>query len=162
MVTYSESVSTEIEPKTYELAYHLNPDLEEAEIKRQMQELSDLITRVGGSVLNFKMPQRIHLSYAIKNKGYSNFGLMDFTAPVETAEKISEQMKPQTNVLRYLVTKKPEEGKELRILGQYRSRPRIRTHETVTLEAAEKPAKEKTEAEKAQLEKEVEKVIEGL
>ncbi|MBI2062739.1 MAG: 30S ribosomal protein S6 [Candidatus Yanofskybacteria bacterium] len=145
----------DIQPKTYELAYHLGPDLEEIDIKAQTQELSALVTQAGGSILTSKVPQRVHLSYMIKNKQYANFGILDFSAPTETIEKINSQIKLQGGILRYLLLKKPDEGKELRILGQYRSRPRIKTHEPATAEIAKKPAKEKTEAEKQQLEQEM-------
>ncbi|MBI2670239.1 MAG: 30S ribosomal protein S6 [Candidatus Yanofskybacteria bacterium] len=147
--------------KIYELAYHLSPDLEEADIKTRAQELSDLVAQAGGSVVTSIMPRRTHLSYQIKNKQYANFGILDFAAQPETLEKINAQMKLQGNVLRFMLLKKPE-SKELRILGQHRARPRIKTHETAAPETAKKPLKEKTEAEKQQLEQEVEKVIEGL
>ncbi len=158
----SSKMEVDVQSKNYELAYHLSPDLEEADIKTQAQELSDLVKEAGGSVLISKTPQRVHLSYTLKNKHYANFGILDFSAPAETVEKINSRMKLQANVLRYLILKKPEEGNELRILGQYRSRSRVKTHETTPAESVKKPAKEKTEAEKQQLEQEVEKVIEGL
>lgn len=150
-----------IESKIYELAYHLSPDLEETDVKAHAQKLLDLVIQAGGSVITSMAPRRTHLSYQIKNKQYAHFGIFDFTAPSETLEKINAQMKLQDGVLRYLLLKKPE-SKELRILGQHRARPRIKTHETVASEASKKPPKEKTEAEKQQLEQEVEKVIEGL
>ncbi|MBI2063765.1 MAG: 30S ribosomal protein S6 [Candidatus Yanofskybacteria bacterium] len=147
--------------KIYELAYHLSPELEEADVKARAQELSDLVAQAGGSVITSLAPRQTHLSYQIKNKQYAHFGILDFAAPSETLEKINARMKLQGNVLRYLLLKKPE-NKELRILGQHRARPRIKTHETAMPEALKKQPKEKTEAEKQQLEQEVEKVIEGL
>lgn len=157
-------MESEIQPKTYELAYHLSPDLDEAGVKVRVQELTELVSQAGGIVVNSKTPQHIHLSYMIKKKQYANFGLIDFSAPADTVEKINAQMKLQSNVFRYLLIKKPgTEGKELRTLGQYRARPRpIKTHETTAQEALKKAPKEKTKEEKEQLETEIEKVIEGL
>lgn len=153
-------METENDQKTYELAYHFNPELEEANVKVQIQELNDLITQNGGSVLISKDPRKSHLSYPIKNKHYAYFGLMDFTAMPEVIEKVNAQMKLQNNVLRYLLLAKPN-IKELRILGQHRSRPRVRTHEPViSIETTKQKPKTKEEAE--QLEKDIEKVIEGL
>ena len=154
-------METSSEPRTYELAYHLNPELEEADVKVRAQELSDLVTQAGGSVITSMAPRNTHLSYQIEHKQYAHFGILDFSAPAETLEKINARMKLQGGILRYLLLKKPE-NKELRILGQHRTRPRIKTHEAVAPEAIKKPPKEKTEAEKQQLEQEVEKVIEGL
>lgn len=149
-----------LDAKTYELAYHLNPDLEEAGVKAQVQELNDLIAQSGGSVLISRDPRKSHLSYPIKNKHYAFFGLMDFTALPEVIERVSAQMKLQNSVLRYLLLAKPD-IKELRILGQHRSRPRVRTHEPITpIETTKQKPKTKEETE--QLEKDIEKVIEGL
>lgn len=146
--------------KTYELAYHLNPDLEEAEVRVQVQEINDLIAQNSGSILISRNPRKSHLSYPIKNKSYAYFGIMDFGAMPEVIEKVNAQMKLQNNVMRYLLLAKPD-IKELRILGQHRSRSRVRTHEPVApLEAAKQKTKTKEETE--QLEKEIEKVIEGL
>ena len=156
-------MESEIEQKTYELAYHLNPDLEEVNVRSHTQELNDLVAQSGGSVLVSREPRRAHLSYPIKNKSYAYFGLIDFAGPPETIEKLNAQMKLQNNVLRYLLLAKPN-IKELRILGQYRGRPRVmKTHEPATAaEGQKKPPKEKTKEETEQLEKEIEKVIEGL
>lgn len=160
--TLFELMATEIESKIYELTYHINPDLEEAEVGRRANELNDLITRGGGAVLVSRELKKIHLSYPVKNKNYSYFGVVDFTALPETIEKLNTEMKLQNSILRYLLMAKPT-GKELRILGQYRPRRVIKTHEPAPIaEAAKKPAKEKTEAEKQQLEQEVEKIIENL
>ena len=148
--------------KTYELAYHLNPDLEEVTVRAHMQELGGLVVQNGGSLIREREPKKIHLSYPIKNKNYAYFGLFDFTAQADTIEKINTQMKLQNGILRYLLLKRPAEGKELRILGERRTRTRmIKTHEPVAAEAPKAP-KEKTKEETEQLEQEIEKVIEGL
>src|SRR3989338_3476781 len=154
-----ENVAT---TKAYELAYNIIPDLEGADVNARAQELNDLIAQNGGSVSVSKEPRKIHLSYPIKNKNYAYFGLMDFSALPETIEKINAQMKLQNSILRYLLLSKPDK-KELRVLGQHRTRPRIaKTHELTAAETTKKPAKEKTKEEAAQLEQELEKVIEGL
>ncbi len=146
----------------YELAYHLNPDLEEAELKVQADEISNLITQYGGAIINSKAPQKTHLSYQIKNKQYANFGVIEFKLSAESVEKLSSQIKLQNSVMRFLIIKKPADSKELRILGQHRSRARTKTHETGLHEVPKTPAKEKTPEEKAKLEQDIEKVIEGL
>ena len=71
-------------------------------------------------------------------------------------------MKLQSGVMRYLLLAKPD-IKELRILGQHRSRPRMmKTHEPAAAETAKKAPKVKTKGETEQLEQEIEKAIEGL
>ena len=65
-----ENVAT---TKAYELAYHIIPDLEGADVNARAQELNDLIAQNGGSVSVSKEPRKIHLSYPIKNKNYAYF-----------------------------------------------------------------------------------------
>ena len=154
----------EVESKTYELAYHLNPDLEEADIQAQAKELSDTITQDGGSIITSTNPKRIHLSYPLKGKQYANFGVMKFTAPAETIEKLNAQMKLQNQVMRYLLIKVAHDGKDLRTLGEHRAYPRskvLKTHEAGAADK-DKPAKPIDEEAKKEMESEIEKVIEGL
>ena len=94
-------MADEIESKIYELAYHLIPELEEADVKARAQEISNLITQNSGSVIISKEPRRSHLSYPIRKKQYSYFGTLEFTAPAEAIEKINTQMKLQNDVLRF-------------------------------------------------------------
>jgi small subunit ribosomal protein S6 len=156
------------ESKIYELGYHLNPDIEEAEVKTQAQELSNLITQSEGSILSSKEPRRTHLSYPIRRKQYGYFGTFDFTASPDTIEKINAQMKLQSGVLRFLLAKRSHSGKEMRVLGEHRAeRMKTRPQETSVrkrtesaLPEREEKAKEKIKTE--EIEKEIEEVIKGL
>ncbi len=149
-------MENEIESKTYELGYHLNLSLEEAGVKSNADEISDLIVQNGGSIVKFNEPKKIHLSYPLKHKSYAYFGVIYFKAPAESIEKINAQMKLQNNVLRYLLTKMPEESKELRILGEQRTHRAKKSHEAV---AGENKA---VKLEEGAIEKEIEEVIKGL
>ena len=157
----------EIESKAYELAYHLTPELEEADIKARAQELVNLITQNNGSVLVSKEPKRSHLSYPIRHKQYSYLGVLEFTAPAEAVEKINAQIKLQNDVLRFLLLKKPDNG-ALRTLGEPRAeRMRMRAQEsTMTKIRSQTPVSEETKAENKikteEIEKEIEEVIKGL
>jgi small subunit ribosomal protein S6 len=158
----SPTMESTPETKSYELAYHLTPDIEESEARNRVQELNDIITTSGGSVLVAKEPRKIHLSYSVKSKNYAYFGIMDFQAASDSIDKINNQMKLQNSILRYLLVKKPE-FKEVRTLGEYRARARVKkTYEPAPTEARKSAPKEKTAEEKAQLDEELAKVIEGL
>lgn len=158
----------EIEPKTYEFAYHLTPDLEGADIKAQAQELFDLITRNKGSVLSSRGPERIRFSYPIRRKQYGYFGTFDFTAPNEAIEKINARAKLQNNILRFLLIEKLYSGSGLRILGEHRverARPKMQGPPRQTGRAqmpAEKIEKAREEIKTEEIEKEIEEVIKGL
>lgn len=157
-------MESEIINRNYELAYHLNPDIEESEVMARAKEIQDLITREKGSVLVSRDPKRKHLSYPIKQKHYSYFGVFDFSASPETIEKVNTQIKLQNDVLRCIILKKEPEDKDLRVLGTERPRSRMKTHEPTALsrEDREKVAKQKEEVKPEQIEKEIEKVLENI
>lgn len=150
------------EPKTYELAYHVSSNLEEAQVKTSVEELSNLITNDGGTIVMAREPKRIHLSYPIKKQQYAYFGIFDFKAPAETIEKLGAQMKLHGNILRYLLIKKPLEGKELRTLGEARTRRAKRTYEAKKETPATPAEKVENETKTKVMEEELEEVIKGL
>lgn len=160
-------MADEIESKVYELAYHLIPELEEADVRAHAQELSDLITRNNGSVLSSKEPRRSHLSYPIRHKQYGYFGVFEFTAPAEVIEKVNAQIKLQNDILRFLLLKKPS-NKTLRTLGEPRmGRTKARVQEsampkTKTLTPTEREEKAEKKIKTEEIEKEIEEVIKGL
>lgn len=156
-------METEADNRNYELAYHLTPDIEEAQVKGRVQELEKFVAQSGGAVLASREPKKKHLSYPIRQKKYAYFGMLDFTGPAEMIEKLNTQMKLQNDILRYLLIVKSD-NKELRTLGMVRSRPRMKTHEPTApsrkdLEQAGKP---KEEVKPEQMEKEIEDVLEKI
>jgi small subunit ribosomal protein S6 len=161
-------MADEIELKVYELAYHLTPELEEADVKARAQELVNLITQNSGSVLISKEPKRSHLSYPIRHKQYSYLGVLEFKAPAEAVEKINAQIKLQNDVLRFLLLKKPGNG-ALRTLGEPRAeRMRMRTQESTMAKirpsapVSEQETKAESKIKTEEIEKEIEEVIKGL
>jgi ribosomal protein S6 len=160
-------MENEIEIKNYELAFHINPDMEETDIKRRAQEVYDLVTQSGGAILTSTEPKRIHLSYPIRHKNYAFFCVVSFTAGPETMEKINSQIKLHMEVLRYALISLPKTGKETRTLGVPRVRPiRPRTITDTTKidkEATGQPVlKEREATSEKELDKEIEKAIEEL
>ncbi len=161
-------MASKAESKIYELGYHLIPELEEVDVKTQAQELSNLITQNEGSILSSKEPRHTHLSYPIRRKQYGYFGTFDFTASPDTIEKINAQMKLQSGVLRFLLTKKTHSGKDMRVLGEHRAeRMKVRPQESSIRKRAatalpEREEKAREEIKTEEIEKEIEEVIKGL
>src|SRR3989344_2396828 len=104
----------------YELAFHLTPDLEVADVSARVQDIEQILTKAGASVVATKEPRRIHLSYPIAHKYYAFFTVMDVEAPPEAISIIDSQLKLQSNVLRFLMTKKPRDGKPVKMLALQR------------------------------------------
>jgi ribosomal protein S6 len=157
-VTLSQMDSEAIS-RNYELTYHLNSDIEEADVRKHVQELEDIVTQNSASVLTSREPKKKHLSYPLKHKHYSYFGWIDFSGSPEVIEKVTAQLKLQSNLMRYMITEKPNE-KGLRVLGTERPRSRIKTHEAGTV--GRDDAKPKEEVKPEQLEKEIEDVLEKI
>src|SRR3989344_9568738 len=121
--------------KNYELAFHLTPDLNDDEAKKEAVLIEDMVKKTGGMVVFFKEPARTRLSYPIKQKGAGYFSFINFSSGPEAIEKINGDMKTQNNVLRHMIIQRnPLQEKKL-----FSSQPPI-THKA-TVRPKEESAK---------------------
>ena len=72
---------------SYELAFHLNPDLEETQVKELAQNIESYITSSGGIISFKKDPEKVRLSYPIQHKRQAYFGYIQFS--IEKKEGLS-------------------------------------------------------------------------
>jgi ribosomal protein S6 len=104
---------SEMSKQTYELAFHLNPALEEADVQRIRQELEKIITTNGGIISFSKDPEKIRLAYPIKHLLNSNFGYMNFNLELpELVNQIRDEVKLNHDVIRFLILRHEEESKK--------------------------------------------------
>ncbi len=137
----------------YELAFHLNPDLEEAQVQQLSQNIESYITSAEGVVSFKKEPEKIRLSYLIKHKKQAYFGYIHFTLEVpENLANIDEQVRHNNDILRYLVVKVPTDSGKVKFRFKPQ-KPRIVT---------EKPAEKPTPEQSKELDKELEGILENL
>ncbi|MBI2068503.1 MAG: 30S ribosomal protein S6 [Candidatus Yanofskybacteria bacterium] len=68
-----------MEKQNYELAFHLNPNLEESKVQETKQALEKSITGRNGNVLFSREPEKMRLSYQIKHNDNAFFGYIQFT-----------------------------------------------------------------------------------
>src|SRR3989344_8961098 len=141
----------------YELAFHLNPNLEEAKVREIKEKIESIITSNKGVISYSKEPEKIRLSYEIKHIGYSFFSYIQFNLSESMAlDELNEQLKLNADVIRYLIFKLPSDlQKKQSMLKQIKMR-----------EGQEKRAQTKTTApivgENKELDKKLEEIIEGL
>ncbi|MBI2676865.1 MAG: 30S ribosomal protein S6 [Candidatus Yanofskybacteria bacterium] len=149
----------ELEQKidNYELGFHLLPELEESETGTKLKEIEDVISRLGGTILNSREPKKQRLSYPLKHKRFSFFGVVEFKSPTEAIKPLENQLKLNDSLLRFLILKIKENQRVLRSIKETSSRPKIRTH---TPPALEKRPKEEVKPE--EIEKQIEEVITKL
>jgi len=143
----------------YELAYHINQNLDEAEVKNRMREIESTVEQSGGTVVTSREPKKVRLSYSIAHQRGAYMGVLDFSGPTDMIKNIDAHLKLQEGILRFLIITKPE-GKELRAFGEQRTR-RLRTHTVVTGQTAEQK-KEHAPGEEKEMEKKLEDVLEKL
>ena len=137
----------------YELAFHLNPDMEETQARQLAQNIENYITSAGGVVSFKKEPERTRLSYPIKHNQQAYFGYVHFNLDnKEGLATIDEQMRFNNDILRYLTVKVPADTSKVK----FRFKPQ--KPKTVT----EKPAEPKTPEETKELEKQLEDIIGNL
>jgi len=137
----------------YELSFHLNPDIEESQIRQLVQNIEGYITSAGGVVSFKKEPERIRLSYPIKNKKQAYFGYFHFNLDLpEKLANIDEEVRHNNEILRYLTIKVSADSGKVK----FRFKPQKQKI------ASEKPAESKTPEEIKEMEKQLEGVLENL
>jgi len=137
----------------YELAFHLNPDLEETQMRQLAQNVENYITSAGGVISFKKEPERTRLSYPIKHKKQAYFGYIHFKLDLpEKLANIDEEVRHNNDILRYLAVKVPADSGKVKFRFKPQ-KPRV---------APEKPAEPKTPEETKELEKQLEGILENL
>ncbi|MBI2674514.1 MAG: 30S ribosomal protein S6 [Candidatus Yanofskybacteria bacterium] len=137
----------------YELAFHVNPDLEEAQTRQLAQNIESYITSAGGVVSFKKEPEKTRLSYPIKHKNQAYFGYVHFNLDnKEGMAIIDEQMRLNNDILRHLTVKVPADTGKVKFRFKPQ-KPRV---------APEKPAEKPTPEQSKELDKELEDIIGNL
>ena len=137
----------------YELAFHLNPDLEETQVQQLAQNIESHITSAGGVISFKKEPERMRLSYLIKHKKQAYFGYIHFNLEIpENLAGIDDQIRHNNDILRYLVVKVPADSGKVKFRFKPQ-KPRV---------APEKLAEKPTPEQSKELEKELEGILENL
>jgi|SRR3989338_1657688 len=140
----------------YELGFHLSPDLEEAELKSNVEHIESVLTKLGGDITTLREPKKTHLSYPIEHKSYSFFGTIDFRSPSDTIEELKKELKTEEGVMRFIILKHKENEKTLRSVMPSRSRIKPKIQQ---IPIDKKP---KEEVKPEEMEKQLEEVIEKI
>ncbi len=101
-----EEESEQQDQRLYELALHIIPGLELAGVASQIETIEGIVKSAGGTIMSSHEPRRMHLSYPLSHKHYAYFYVADLQMPGDTLGTLDSQLKLQTQVLRFLITKK--------------------------------------------------------
>jgi ribosomal protein S6 len=97
--------------RVYEVGYHIIPTVKEESIEGVVASIRAIIEKAGGSFIAEGAPVLMKLSYAMtaregdKNMQYDRgfFGWIKFEAPIEVTEMLDEELKADSNILRFIV-----------------------------------------------------------
>jgi len=152
--------------RNYELAFHINPNLDEARIMEIANELKSNLEKAGAMVSFAKDPERQHLSYEIAHNKNSYFGYIQFNLPSANEDAISglagveEYIKLNNDILRSLILRLPSDAQKSQALErQMKARERLEKRAQAT---AKSPQATKPAADGAKLDKAVEDIIDKL
>ena len=89
----------------YEVTYIVNPVLEEAETKAEIDKINSFVTAQGGEIDEVNEWGNRRLTYEMSGKQTGYFVNMYFTSPGELIVKLERMMQINENIVRYLTLK---------------------------------------------------------
>ena len=110
--------------RNYELAFHINQNLEESRIMSIADELKEKLVKGGATVTFAKEPERQRLSYEIKHNAGSFFGYLQFNMPTGEDDisglpagqaglaGVEEYIKLNNDILRSLILRLPSDAQK--------------------------------------------------
>jgi len=152
--------------RNYELAFHINQNLEESRIMAIANELRDELIKGGATVTFAKEPERQRLSYPIKHNEGSFFGYIQFNMPtgeddVSGLAGVEEYIKLNNDILRSLILRLPSDAQKSQALErQLKAKERLEKRAQATTKSA--PTDKPSTADGEKLDKELETIIDKL
>lgn len=101
----------DVDPKLYELGFHLLPIIEEDHVGAEMTVLKDVIESRGGIIISDEIPKAIKLAYPIakiienKRKFFNSayFGWIRFQTTPDEILKLKEDFDKNEKILRFIL-----------------------------------------------------------
>jgi small subunit ribosomal protein S6 len=89
--------------RTYEALYIVSPELTDDDIQAKDQEVNDLVTSNGGSIVRSEIWGRRKLAYMVGKHSEGCYILVRFQAPAELPAKLETHFKLSETIIRYLL-----------------------------------------------------------
>lgn len=137
----------ETEPRNYEIAYLLSPNVPEEEVLTYSSKLTALIEDNKAVVKYVETPKKRKLSFPIKKERNAYFGWATFSSSPENLKDIGNKIKVMDGLLRYLIVEKEKREPLIRPMRQLRTehtaaQPTGIPEEKLDLEALDKKLEE--------------------
>ncbi|OHA08837.1 MAG: 30S ribosomal protein S6 [Candidatus Sungbacteria bacterium RIFCSPLOWO2_01_FULL_59_16] len=91
------------DPKNYEIAYLINPDVAEDEVFGEAGKITASIQDAHGLVGRIEEPKRRRLAYPVRKHRQAYFGWTIFTIAPERIAEIEKRVRQEPNVVRFLI-----------------------------------------------------------
>ncbi len=144
--------------RNYELAFHINPNLDETRITQISNELKEKVAAIPAVISFVREPERTRLSYEIDHNGQSFFGYIQFNLESpEGLPAVEEYIKLNSDILRSVILRLPSDAqKQQATMRQAKARERLEKKAKATSKAPVAPVQNE------KLDKELEDIIEKL
>lgn len=150
-----------IDPKKYEIAYLVNPDVPEDAVIGEAGKITGFIQELHGVVGRIEEPKKQKLAYLIGDSRNAYFGWTTFTIAPEQLIELQKRLKLEKSILRHLIveeTKQPvsEQRPRVSVRPTYTStRPTLPTGEL----SEPKPLKEEDQERMKEIDKRLEEIL---
>ncbi len=113
-----ENEEEDIDPRIYELGYHIIPAVLEDEAPKEAAAIKEFIIQHGGTVISEEMPKNVTLAYTMyrteggKKERFetAHFGGIKFEMDPGNVSKVKEVLDLDKNILRYIIFKTVKEN----------------------------------------------------
>lgn len=141
----SEDVDSGVDPRVYELGYHIIPAISEEEAPKEAAAIKEFIKEKGGTVISEEAPKHMELAYTMyrtdggKKEKFdtAHFGGIKFEIDPTDVIEIKNVLDTSKNILRYIIFKTVKENThaEVRL-------PQVRTERKPSVAPKTTPKKE--------------------
>lgn len=105
------------ETQVYEVAFHIDANLSDTEVKKTFDGVKEAITSNGGTPFAESAPERMDLAYTIshiaegsrRDHVSAHFAWVAYEGAPENQEAIAEELKGNAAIIRYMVIKTTKE-----------------------------------------------------
>ena len=129
-INEEDTMDGDIDPRVYELVYHIIPDVSEEEAPREAAAIKEFIKEHGGTVISEEAPKHIDLAYDMfrtengKKERFetAHFGGIKFEMDPTNVIEVKNVLDSNKNILRHIIFKTVKENTRAEIrLPQVRS-----------------------------------------
>jgi small subunit ribosomal protein S6 len=107
--------------RSYEIMFIVRPDLEEADVDKQIESITGTITNGGGEVKSVEKMGRRRLAYTVRKFNDGIYVLLIVSADGGLISEIERRLRVTEQVIKFLTVRTDEEEKRVNKIKSYRA-----------------------------------------